>query len=116
MKPFDRIQLVKVQSRQSRSGQAGSESCLSSGDRRERSVDSEKHGPRGFSFEIYVVADAEVFETAEGNIRVTVRRGCLEPPESLARGTLSKGFSRNLGKPRSLLTVILAEEVVGGRG
>ena len=53
---------------------------------------------------------------AEGNIRVTVRRGCQEPPESLARGTLSKGFSRNLGKPRSLLTVNVAEEVVGGRG
>jgi len=53
---------------------------------------------------------------AEGNIRVTVRRGCQEPPESLARGTLSKGFSRNLGQPRSLLTAIVAEEVVGGRG
>jgi len=30
-------------------------------------------------------------------------RGCQEPPESLARGTLSQGFSRNLGKPLSLL-------------
>ena len=46
---------------------------------------------------------------AEGKIRVTVRRGCQEPPESLARGTLSNGFSRNLGKPRSLLTAIVAE-------
>ena len=30
-------------------------------------------------------------------------RGRRGPPESLARGTLTKGFSRNLGKPRSLL-------------
>jgi hypothetical protein len=30
-------------------------------------------------------------------------RGCQEPPESLARGTLSRGFSRNLGTPPSLL-------------
>jgi hypothetical protein len=52
----------------------------------------------------------------EGNIRVTARRGCQEPPESLARGTLSKGFSRNLGQPRSLLPAIVAGEVVGGRG
>ena len=35
---------MKVQSGQSRSGQAGSESCLSSGDRGERSVDSEEVG------------------------------------------------------------------------
>ena len=116
MKLFERIQLVKVQSGQSRSGQAGSESCLPWGDRRKRSVDSENVGLRGFSSEIYVVADAEAFEPAEGSIRVTVRRGCQEPPESLARGTFSKGFSRNLGKPRSLLAAIFAEEVVGGRG
>ena len=44
MKLFERIQLVKLQSGQSRSGQAGSESCLPSGDRRERSVDSENVG------------------------------------------------------------------------
>ena len=35
---------MKVQSGQSRSGQAGSESCLPPGDRRERSVDSEEVG------------------------------------------------------------------------
>jgi hypothetical protein len=79
-------------------------------------VDSEKVGFRGFSSEIYVVADAEVFEMAEGNIRVTVRRGCQEPPESLAQGTLSQGFSRNLGTPHSLLAANVAGEVVGGRG
>ena len=47
MKPFEGVQLVKVQSGQSRSGQAGSESCLSPGDRRERSVDSEEAGREG---------------------------------------------------------------------
>ena len=43
-------------------------------------------------------------------------RGSWEPPESLARGTFSKGFSRNLGKPRALLDAECAEEVVGGQG
>ena len=47
-------------------------------------------------------SDAETFKSVEGCIWMTVRRGCQEPPESLARGTLSKGFSRNLGKPLSL--------------
>ena len=92
---------MKVQSGKSRSVQAGSESCLSPGDRRERSVDSEEMGCRGFSSEIYI-AEAEVFKTAEGRIQWTVMRGSKEPPESLARGTFSKGFSRNLGKPHSL--------------
>jgi hypothetical protein len=53
---------------------------------------------------------------AEGNIRVTDRRGCQEPPESLAQGTRSQGFSRNLGKPHSLLAAKVADEVAGGRG
>ena len=94
---------MKVQSGKSRSGQAGSESCLSPGDRRERSVDSEEMGCRGFSSEIYDIAEAEVFEMTEGRIQWTVMRGSKEPPESLALGTLSKGFSRNLGKPPGLL-------------
>ena len=71
-------------------------------------------GREGFSSEIYDIAEAEGFEMAEGNIRVTVTRGCQEPPESLALGTLSKGFSRNLGKPLSLLRQ--HAEVVHGRG
>ena len=41
VKPFDGIQLVQVQSGQSRSGQAGSECCHSPGDWRVRSVHSE---------------------------------------------------------------------------
>jgi len=50
-----------------------------------------------------LIADAEVFEFTEGSIWRTVMRGSTKPPESLALGTLSKGFSRNLGKPHSLL-------------
>jgi hypothetical protein len=51
----------------------------------------------------------------EGRIRTTVRRGCPEPPESLALGTLSKGLSRNFGKA-SLSPSTEMSEVAGGRG
>jgi hypothetical protein len=43
-------------------------------------------------------ADADAIPSAEGRIRVTVRRGHSEPPESPDRGALSKGFGRNLGE------------------
>ena len=68
MKPFERVQLVKVQSGQSPSGQAGSESCLSPGDRRVEKRRQQGCGPRGFSSEMFVVADAEVISLAEGCI------------------------------------------------
>ena len=45
----------------------------------------------------FAVADAEAISLAEGCIGMTVMRGHSEPPESLARGTLSQGFPRNLG-------------------
>ena len=45
----------------------------------------------------FAVADAEAFSLAEGRVGMTVMRGHAEPPESLARGTLSQGFPRNLG-------------------
>jgi hypothetical protein len=47
------------------------------------------------------IAEAETI-LVKGRIRVIGRRDDLEPPESLALGTFSKGFSRNLGKPHSL--------------
>ena len=34
----------------------------------------------------------------EDSNRATVMRGCDEPPESLAQGTLTEGFPRNLGE------------------
>ena len=68
MKPFEGIELVKVQSGKGRSGRAGSESCLPAGDRLEEKRRQRGSGPRGFSSEIYRIADAEVFESTEGYI------------------------------------------------
>jgi hypothetical protein len=51
----------------------------------------------------FVIADGEAISLAEGSIWATAMRGGQEPPESLARGTLPRGFSRNLGTPLSLL-------------
>jgi len=45
----------------------------------------------------FVVADAEAISLAEGRVGMTVMRGHAEPSESLAQGTLSQGFPRNLG-------------------
>jgi hypothetical protein len=46
-----------------------------------------------------IVADADAVSPAEGCIAGTVMRGSREPPESLARGTLSEGFPTNVGGP-----------------
>ena len=50
-----------------------------------------------------IVAVAEALDLAEGSIWMTAMRGRQEPPESLARGTLSQGFVQELGRPPSLL-------------
>ena len=44
-----------------------------------------------------IVADADVVSVTEGCIARTAMRGSREPPESLARGTLSEGFPTNVG-------------------
>ena len=88
-----------------------------------------------------MVAEAEVVSPTEGSIWATGMRGCQEPPESLARGTLPR-IPQELGKtslfpPAKAGVVHLtakdqasvgtgapaegankhpAEEVVGGRG
>ena len=50
-----------------------------------------------------MTAEADVVSLAEGRIGGTVRRGPPEPPESLARGTFSKGHPMNPGElPTSL--------------
>jgi hypothetical protein len=46
---------------------------------------------------LILVADADVVSLTEGSIAGTVKRGPNEPPESLARGTLSEGFPTNVG-------------------
>jgi len=58
MKPFVGIQLVEVQPGQSRSGQAGSESCLSLGDWRGLKRRQQGSGPRGSSSEIFYCCDS----------------------------------------------------------
>ena len=45
----------------------------------------------------FVVARAEAVDTAEGSIWAAASARLSGAPESLARGTLSEGFSRNLG-------------------
>jgi len=47
---------------------------------------------------ICVVVEADAVRRAEGSIWMTVTQGHQEPPESLARGTFSKRFPRNLGQ------------------
>ena len=63
---------MKVQPGQSRSGQAGSESCHSPGDRRVRSVDSEEAGREDSAPKAFAVADADAVSLAEGSIWATV--------------------------------------------
>ena len=46
---------------------------------------------------LILIADADVVSLTEGCIAGTDRRGFREPPESLARGTLSEGFPTNVG-------------------
>jgi hypothetical protein len=51
----------------------------------------------------FIVAIAEAVVPVEGRIWMTAKARSSGAPESLARGTLSQGFSRNLGTPSSLL-------------
>ena len=62
---------MKVQPGQRRSGQAGSEPCLSPGDWRGRSVGSEEAGREGTAPKSFTVADADAVRLAEGSIRTT---------------------------------------------
>jgi len=78
VKPFSGIQLVQVQPGQSRSGQAGSECCRSPGDWRATKRTQRGSRLRGFSSEIAHRGDADAVDKAEGGIRTTAMRGCLE--------------------------------------
>jgi len=63
-----------------------------------RSVDSEGAGRVDTAPKSFLVAEADAVSLAEGRIEATgIARSSHEPPESPARGTLSKGFPRNLG-------------------
>jgi hypothetical protein len=97
LKPLNGIQLVRIQPGQSRSGQAGSESCTCAGRLARRSVDNEGAGRADSAPKSVLVADADVVRRTEGCIAKAAERGFSEPPESLARGTLSQGFPTNVG-------------------
>ena len=62
---------MKAQPGQRRSGQAGSEPCLSSGDWRGRSVGREEAGREDAAPKSSTVADADAVSLAEGSIRTT---------------------------------------------
>ena len=88
---------MEVQSGQSRSGQAGSEPYLSPGDRWGSKRRQRECGPRGFSSEILMVAEAEAVSLAEGSIWTTVRARSSEAAGVSSPGHAFKGFPRNLG-------------------
>src|SRR5262249_55547732 len=68
-----------------------------------RSVDSKEMGREDSAPKSMHCGMPRLLFPVEGCIGFTDMRGDPEPPESLALGTFSKGFSRNLGKPHSLL-------------
>jgi hypothetical protein len=94
------------------SEQDGSECCHSPSDWWVRSVHS-KEGGRKDSAPKTVCCDADAVDKAEGNIRSTeYREVTLGAPESLARGMLPKGFSRNPGE----LAIAFAREETSRQG
>jgi hypothetical protein len=62
---------VQIQSGQSRSGQAGSECCHSSGDWRVRSVHSEEAGREDSAPKTFHHCDADAVSLAQGRMRAT---------------------------------------------
>ena len=98
MKPFIGVQLVKVQPGQSRSGQAGSACCHSSGDWRVRSVHSKEAGREDSAPTSLLIAMPTPLAQRKAASRKPIGEVILGSPESLARGMLSKGFPANLGE------------------
>ena len=78
-----------------------------SGDRRGEALTARERAARIQLRNLILVADADVVSLTEGCITRAARRGSREPPESLARGTLSEGFPTNVGD-------LLASAVTGG--
>ena len=88
---------MEVQPGQSHSWQAGSEPCLSPGDWRGMKRRQRGCGPRGFSSEIFLVAEAEAVSLAEGSIWTTARARSSGAAGVPSPGHAFKGFPRNLG-------------------
>jgi hypothetical protein len=88
---------VQVRPGQSRSGRTSSKCCLSSGNRRVRSVHSKKAGREDSAPKSFSHRDADAVSLAEGSIRATDTRGC-----SGVAGVPSPGhaFKRTSREPR----------------
>jgi hypothetical protein len=110
MKPFIGAQLVQVQPGQSRSEQAGSESCLSSGDRWGLKRRQRGRGPRGISSEIFYRGGADAVSLAEGRIWTTARarsnqgRRSPKPEARIQRG--SPGTQESSSLPPTSMGVV----------
>ena len=98
-KPLERIQLVRVQPGQRRSGQAGSEPCLSPGDRRGRSVGSEEAGREGSAPKSFTVADVDAVSLAEDSIRTTATARSLGAAGVPSPGHAFTGILQEPGRP-----------------
>jgi hypothetical protein len=99
LKPLDGIQLAKLQPGQRRSGQAGSEPCLSPGDWRGRSVGREEAGREGTAPKSFTVADADAVRRAEGRIRTTASARSLGAAGVPSPGHAFTGIPQEPGRP-----------------
>jgi len=90
---------VKVQPGQSRSGQAGSEPCLSSGDWRGRSVGSEDAGREGTAPKSFTVAEVDAVSLAEDSIRTTDTARSLGAAGVPSPGHAFTGILQEPGRP-----------------
>jgi len=71
VKPLKEVQPVKVRLGQSRSGQADSECCISTGDRRDEAYTARKQAARVSAPKSIVIANADAVSLAEGSTRTT---------------------------------------------
>jgi hypothetical protein len=90
---------VKVQPGQRRSGQAGSEPCVSPGDWWARSVGSEDAGREGSAPKSFAVADGDAVSLAEASIRTTVIARSLGAAGVPSPGHAFTGIPQEPGRP-----------------
>ncbi len=90
---------MEFQPGQSRSGQAGSEPCLSPGDWRGRSVGSEEAGREGSAPKTFAVAEVDAVSLAEDCIRTTVTARSLGAAGVPSPGHAFTGIPQEPGRP-----------------
>ena len=89
---------MQVQPGQSRSGRAGSECCAASGDRWGEAYTARTRAARVQLRNRFIVSVPTLLAWWKAASGRASPRGRSGPTESPARGTLSKGFPRNLGE------------------